>query len=288
MKYVIINADDFGLSNNINEAVMQSFKVGILKSTSLLINAKRSLEAIELTKNTPELDIGIHLCLVQGRPISKKRDIPTLLDNDGYFFKNHLSFLIKLWGNKIDLAEVEREFNAQITKAIDYNLNITHLDTHQHIHIHPEILKIVVKLAKKFRIPWVRYPVEIPYSVKETLSIFNNLRNLWKLIFINTYKRRIEYILDKNDIMHSNYIMGMYNSGIMTHMKFNRMLSLVENGTTEIIFHPSIKNEGFSDEFPGGFKDFNWEEEFKVLSNLIFKDVAISKHIKFVSFKDLI
>lgn len=287
MKYAIISGDDFGLSDSINEAVMRSFKEGILKSASLLINAKRSKEAVELANKNQQLDLGIHLCIVQGRPILKHKDVATLLDNNGYFLKNHAEFLMKLRRNKINLREVESEFHEQIRRAFGYNLNITHLDTHQHIHIHQPILKILVKLAKKFRIPCIRYPVEMHYGVKPALATFSNITNISKFMLINTHRRGIKNILDKNNISHTDCIMGIYNAGALNNVAFKQMLSLVQEGITEIIFHPATKNEDFSKEFPGGFKNFNWEEEFRVLMNPAFKDLAAREHIEFVSFKDL-
>lgn len=287
MKYVIINADDFGLSDSVNTAIVQSFKEGVLTSASLLINAKRTQQAIELANKNPQLDLGMHLCIVQGKPIAKRKNISTLLDNNGYFSKNHVDFLIKLWRNKINLDEVELEFNQQIKNALEYKLNITHIDTHQHIHMHPQILRILVKLAKKFKIRWIRYPVEIPYGFNRVLTSFENIKNVSKFTIICAYRFQIKRILKENNISHPDYTMGLYNAGTLNNSAFKQMLSLAQDGVTEIIFHPAIKNEDLSKEFPGGFKNFNWEEEFRILTNTAFRDFAARQQIKFVSFKQI-
>ncbi len=286
MKYAIINADDFGLSDSINKAIIQSFKEGILKSASLLINSKKTQEAVELAKKNPQLDLGIHLCLVQGSPVSKHKNIYSLLGSNGYFLKNHFDFLIKLWSGRINLYEVELEFNEQIKKALEYNLNITHIDTHQHIHLYPSILKILVRLAKKFGIPWIRYPAQAHWPA---LATFGDTRGISKFILINTYKHRIKNILKKNNILYPNYIIGMYNAGTLNNVVLKKMLSLMRgDDITEIIFHPAIKNENFSKEFPGSFKNLNWEKEFRVLMEPSLRDFAINAHIEFVSFRDII
>lgn len=287
MVYVITNADDFGLSDNINEAVIRAFKDGILKSASLLINAKGSLQAVKLADRNPDLDLGIHLCLVQGTPLLEPRYVRSLLDNNGCFLKNHMDFWIRLHRGKINLQEVEREFEAQIRKALEYNLIVTHLNTHQHIHIHHQILRILVKLAKKFKICCIRYPVEIPCGFSQVLRNVRNIKNISKFIIICAYRRKIKRILDENNISYPDYTAGLYNAGTLNNSAFKQLLSLAQDGVTEIIFHPAIKNDDFSKEFPGGFKDFNWEEEFRILTNTAFRDFAARRHIKFVSFKQI-
>ncbi len=287
MKYIITNADDFGLSDNINTGIARCMREGIVKSASLLVNAKGTLHAVELARNQPQIDLGIHLCLVQGKPLSNPKDIPSLIGNNGYFLKNHFDFLIKLWLNKINLQEVESECRLQIQKALSYNLCFTHIDTHQHLHIHPKIIKIITRLAGFFGIRYLRYPIEQPYNIMQLLKNGAGCKNIPKFILSRAYSQHIKRAFSSHNLSHTGSIMGMHASGTLASSALKRMLSKAEKGTTEIICHPGLKNEDFSAEFPGGFKNFNWENEFKLLTNPELKDFAARENIQFISFKDI-
>jgi hopanoid biosynthesis associated protein HpnK len=287
MKYLIINADDFGLSENINAGIARAAREGIVKSASLLVNAKSTLHAVELARHLPQLDLGIHVCIVQGKPLSNPKDIPSLIGSNGYFLKHHLDFLIKLWLNKISLPEVESECRLQIQKALGYNLRFTHIDTHQHLHIHPKILKIITRLASAFKIPYVRYTIEPPYSITHRLAKSGGFKNIPKFILSRAYSRRIHSAFSSHNILRTDSVRGMYTSGALDQRILKRMISRATQGTTEIICHPALKNEDFSSEFPGGFKNFNWENEFKTLINPELKYFAARENVQFISFKDI-
>lgn len=161
MTKIIVNADDFGINKSVNQAIIQGFKNGIITSTSLLANGDEFEEAITLSQKNPQLGIGIHLALVGGlKPLSDQDEVRSLLDENGYLVDNHTIFIKKLGLGEINLNEVYKELDKQFAKICQHNIRITHVDGHQHMHILPQILPMVIALMKKYGINKMRIPDE--------------------------------------------------------------------------------------------------------------------------------
>jgi chitin disaccharide deacetylase len=144
---IIVNADDFGYSRGVNYGILDSHLNGIVNSTSLMMNMFGTDHAIELAKKNPSLQVGIHLVLTCGKPLLQ--DVPSLVDTNGNFKR-----LSRLKGNMdISLSDLEREWSAQIEKFLASGLNLTHIDSHHHVHTFNEFLPVIQKLANKFQLP---------------------------------------------------------------------------------------------------------------------------------------
>jgi hopanoid biosynthesis associated protein HpnK len=157
---IIINADDFGLCDGVNRAVVQAHTQGILTSATIMANMPAALRAVELARQIPTLGVGVHLNLFGGKPVSKDPCVARLLNTDGEFAysPSRLSFL-SVVSRKIRNA-IATELAAQIQWVINNGLKPTHLDSHKHIHNFPTIFPVVCELAKNFRIAAIRWPFE--------------------------------------------------------------------------------------------------------------------------------
>ena len=153
MLKLLVHADDFGLSEEVNEGILRAHRDGVLTSTSLMANGAAFEHAVGLTRTTPSLDVGIDLTLVEERPILDPREIPSLVDKDGRFHP-HITTLAKLYlQGKIRPEEVHRELEAQIRKVRSHGVAISHADSHQHAHMLPDILRTTVELARSTTFP---------------------------------------------------------------------------------------------------------------------------------------
>ena len=132
MKKVIINADDFGYSRGINYGIIDSHRLGILTSTTIMAGMPGFDHAVHLAKENPKLGIGVHLTLTCGYPLLK--DYQTIVDENGKF--KHLSFFTH--DNNYDFDEVYREWEAQIEKVLASEIKPSHLDSHHHTHSFPK------------------------------------------------------------------------------------------------------------------------------------------------------
>ncbi|NRS46943.1 chitin disaccharide deacetylase [Brevibacillus sp. HB2.2] len=146
---LIVNADDFGYSKGVNLGIVEAHREGVVTSATLMVNMEGFEHAVGLAKEHPTLGVGIHLVLTCGSPVSQ--DVPSLTDGEGRFRRgqDHL----------ISAApeEIERELRAQLGRFVASGLKLTHIDSHHHVHAHPAVLPIVLKLAEEYRVP-VRYP----------------------------------------------------------------------------------------------------------------------------------
>lgn len=157
---LIINADDFGVSPGVNQAIVAAFRSGVLNSTSIIMNAPHADEAVRLAGENPYLRVGVHLNLTRQRnqsPLADPAAIPLLIDADGKLRHGFVGLLgLSLRKN----AELERqakiEMRAQIEKAVVAGIKPSHLDSHRHIHAIPALYRAVRDLAAEYRIPRVR------------------------------------------------------------------------------------------------------------------------------------
>jgi predicted glycoside hydrolase/deacetylase ChbG (UPF0249 family) len=145
---LIINADDFGLSKGQNYGIIDCFSNGVVTSTTLLSTGEAFNHACSLAKKNPKLDIGVHLSLDLGKPISDKQVIPSLLNNDHAFKRYDLE------KNYIEVEpeEVYKEWRAQIEKVYAAGLTPSHIDSHHHIHMMLNIFPVYIRLAKEFQL----------------------------------------------------------------------------------------------------------------------------------------
>ncbi|WP_243525171.1 chitin disaccharide deacetylase [Bacillus pseudomycoides] len=143
---LIVNADDFGLTEGTNYGIIEGHVNGIVNSTTMMMNMPGTEHAVHLAKEHKSLGIGVHLVLTAGKPLLT--DVPSLVNADGLFHKQG----VVREGN-INPKEVEREWTAQIEKFLSYELTPTHLDSHHHVHGLPILYDVLERLAKKYNVP---------------------------------------------------------------------------------------------------------------------------------------
>lgn len=239
MNKFILNADDFGLSEEINQAVADGIDSGILTGASLCTNSEYFSQAIKIANTFPNLSLAIHLNIVEGKSLT---DCNLLTDKNGYFNKNYLYFLLNQTNKKL-IKQIELEFNAQIQKAVNL-VKIDNLDSHVHIHSIPVIFDITCCLAKKYNIKFVRTQQEKIYFVKKRKTkIINLIKNiLLKILTFYNIKTLNKYNLKTND-----YLLGVCYTGEMdidTVKQGLKKMQNVENKTVECLIHPcKYKND---------------------------------------------
>jgi len=246
-KQLIVNADDFGLTEEINKGIIRCYQEGILRSASILANGIAFEDAVLLARENKGLGIGVHLCLVEERPVLSAEEISSLIDENGCFPKNYIKFLIKFCFKKIKPLDIEKEFDAQIKKVICAQVRPTHLDSHQHIHMIPSIFNIVLKLAKKYDIK----------SIRLVQSGECYLCRLFLCFFAFHNKKKLK----KNNMSYPEYFLGFDNRGNLNYSILGRWLRNLNFGTTEIMCHPGYKST--TDRY--SHWNFHWEEEMFML-----------------------
>ncbi|MCD4830636.1 MAG: ChbG/HpnK family deacetylase [Anaerohalosphaeraceae bacterium] len=159
-KRVIINADDFGLCGGVNDAIANAHSDGVLTSATLMANMPAAGEAAAMAKQMPDLGVGVHLNILEGKPVSQDAKVDVLLGKNGEFKFSPLKLAVMSFFSAKIRDAVEIELGEQIRWVINNGITPSHLDSHKHFHCFGTIYKIVCRLAKKFGIAAIRWPWE--------------------------------------------------------------------------------------------------------------------------------
>ncbi len=149
-RWLIVNVDEFGLTEGINEGIIQAHKYGIVTDTTMLPNMWAFDDAVELAREHDDLAVGVHLNITYGGPILPPERVPSLVSEHGQFYRR-APFLRRLLLGKIELSEVAAEFRAQVDKVIKAGIVPSHLDSHESIYMHPSIFRVLLPLAREHR-----------------------------------------------------------------------------------------------------------------------------------------
>lgn len=281
MKKLIINADDFGLHRTVNEAVIVGYKNGCLTSTSIIPSGKAFDEAVQLAVKNPGLGIGVHLTLVAEAPVCDPDSIPSLVSKDGLFHRHYPQFFVKYFLGKINLDEVRRELMAQVDKVIKTGLPITHIDSHQHLHIIPGILDIVIDIAKTYRIRAVRIPDEPYFFIGGYPFSFFRIVARAGLTFL---ARLARVKVKKNGLAVPGHFFGMLAGGNLQEKYLYNIINQMPEGVSEIMMHPAVDSKVLQNIYKW---HYNWENELKALTSNNIAKLIESKKIRLVSFGEL-
>jgi hopanoid biosynthesis associated protein HpnK len=240
MKELIINADDFGLSSGANRGIVQAWQRGILTSASLMVGGAAFEEAVTLAKENPGLQVGLHLTLVQGRGVLQGQGLPALVDANGDFGNDPVLAGMRYFFLKPLRKKLYAEIEAQIVKCRDTGLDLSHIDGHLNIHMHPVVFDILCELMPKHGIASFRLSRE---NLSANLAA-DRQRVLGKCadaFIFASLARRCKSRLDRLGIRYACEVKGLLNSGRMTEDYLLSALDSVGEGLTEIYFHPGCR-----------------------------------------------
>jgi chitin disaccharide deacetylase len=275
---LIVHGDDFGLSERVNEGIVEAHRDGILTSTSVIASGAAFQHAIGLSRATPTLDVGVHLTLVDERPVTAANVIRTLIDNNGRFHREVGTFMRRYLVGSISLDEISRELDSQIGKVIAQGVRVTHLDGHQHLHMVPTIRRVVGVLAQKYAIPFIRYPKEAfkLYMLQDRRGMIR----LPQLLVLNTFCS----FARTSDARRADHFCGFFFGGRLTKENLMKVLKrLPPKGTCEVMCHPGL-NDPDSRYTHWGYR---WEDECDALTDKEIKDYVRSEGIQLISYADL-
>lgn len=243
MKKLIVNADDFGLTEGVNRAIIDGHRKGIITSTTLMANGMAFDSAVAARSGTPGLGVGVHLNLTQGRPICSPSQVPSIVTAEGLFYPTPGILARRILTRKVTPRDVEVELRSQIEKIASAGVRITHLDSHKHIHLLPPLFGLVVKLARDYGIDCVRCPVE---PASSALGPLQSGREGWLRI-------SKQYVLGRalstlaacqvKKVAHAglyrpDYFYGLSQTGFLDAAILEQLLRAVPDGTSEIMCHP--------------------------------------------------
>jgi hopanoid biosynthesis associated protein HpnK len=154
---LIINADDFGASESVNEAIVHLYDTGIVTSTSLLVGGPAAEHAVALARERPGLPIGLHLAVTHGRPVSGAEQISHLVEGDGRFSEDCVRTALKVTLLPTARRQLHEELAAQFRRFEEWGLPWSHVDFHVHMGLTPAVRRAGLALcrnrARRIRVP---------------------------------------------------------------------------------------------------------------------------------------
>ena len=232
---LIINADDFGLCEGVNKGIVEAHAKGILTSATIMANMPAAQQAIDLACKLPNLGVGVHLNLTNGKPVCQHAITKCLLNTGGCFTLSPGKLATASLICSKTRAAIEAELAAQIQWLIDRGIKPTHLDSHKHFHSFPAIFPVICRLAKRFEIPAIRFTYEPkqvcnppwPATDGESKKRAFRVRTMAK---INSWQNRSYFKTDA--------LLGVAHTGNI-NVNFLRTVSLYNTAAiAEVMAHP--------------------------------------------------
>ena len=282
MKQVIINADDFGIHESINNGILAGHRHGAISSTTIIAAGEAFDHAIKLAAAAPALGIGVHLTLVSERSVASPEKVASLVDAEGRLPRLYPQFLKQLLQGSISLAHIRYELTAQIEKVLAAGIQPTHLDSHQHMHVVPGVIDIALDLAKRYGIRAIRIPDEPLFffgGYRTSVGRFIGRGGLSALASLARRKAA------RKGLAVPQHFYGMLAGGHMIEQNLLAIMAQLPAGTSEIMMHPGADDAAMVQHY--GWH-FNWQAELAAVTGEKLKNQLAVQGIKLISFRELI
>lgn len=268
MKRLILNADDFGVSPEVNEAVERAHREGVLRAASLMVGAPATADAIERARRLPTLAIGLHVVLVHGRPVLAPERVPDLVNERGEFLTDLVRAGFRFFLRRRGRAQLEAEIRAQFERFASTGLRLDHADAQSHMHVHPTVFRLILEVGREYGLQAVRIPRE-PAGRTRTIAPW-----------LTMMRRRAQ----KAGIIANDYVFGLNEAGALTEERVLEILDDLPDGVTELFFHPATQKFGGADR---GTEAFRWADELAALTSPRVRDAIARNGIQSITYGEL-
>jgi predicted glycoside hydrolase/deacetylase ChbG (UPF0249 family) len=221
-KQLVVNADDFGFTPDVNQGIVEAHRGGILTATTLMANGAAFDDAVRLARETPTLDIGCHLVLVGGHSLVSGKALPPTVGR----------LVAAVARREIRIYD---ELAAQVRRIAAAGISATHLDTHKHTHLAPPVLDAVARLSEEFGIRWVRRPFDFPlHAAGGATPLATRLASG----AMGLMRGRFQRVLEKHGCRTTDHFAGFRMTGRLRTAELVELLERAPEGTTELMCHP--------------------------------------------------
>ena len=255
-KHLIVTADDFGLSRQVNEAVGAGHRHGILTAASLMVGAPAADDAVRLARILPKLRVGLHLALVDAKPLMPPEQVPDLVGPDGWFRRDTARFGAEIFFQPRLVRQVACEIEAQFEAYAATGLALDHVDAHQHFHLHPTIAGLMIRIGRRFGMRAVRIPAE-PYGVVRAID---PTAPLAVPAVVAPFSALLGRRLRRAGCFVPDRVFGLAWTGAMTTERMAALIPRLSEGVTEIYTHPATDGD-----YPGAAPGYLYAEELAAL-----------------------
>jgi hopanoid biosynthesis associated protein HpnK len=268
---LIVNADDFGLSHYVNDAVIRAHRDGILTSASLMVNEPACDEAVKIAKENPKLGVGLHITLLMGHSALPAGKIPGLVNNRGEFSDSPVSTGMKYFFNSGLREQLRAEIRAQFEKFRATGLPLDHVNGHLHFHLHPAVFKILMEESDTLGISHLRLTRDC-FSRSRRTSHGHLLYRISHAAIFEMLSSRARRPLEQKKIRHAQITFGLLQNARVDEEYILKLLPELPPGDSELYSHPSL----------GEF-----EHEFDALVSPRVRELVNKLGIELIRYQDL-
>ena len=288
MRRLIVNADDFGLTQGVNRAIIEAHCQGVVTAATLMANGQAFDDASQRVTSTPRLCVGCHVVLVEGLPLLEEGQTPTLSNrkfHDRRFYGSLTGFALRATSGNIDADEIEAEATAQIRKVQAAGIVVSHLDTHKHTHIFPAVLRPLLRAARTCGVPAVRNPFGPVH-----ISIVAKRPSLWKQFGKVTVLSRLGKTFRRSvagaGMLTTDGTVGIVTTGAMDASLFKNIVDSLPEGTWELVCHPGY-NDADLDSIRTRLRESR-AVELRLLTSPEAREILHRSGVQLISYRELV
>jgi hopanoid biosynthesis associated protein HpnK len=283
LRRLIVTADDFGLSLPVNEAIARAHRDGILTAASLMVGAPATADAVMRAKALPTLAVGLHVVLVNGRPVLPPEDVPDLVDDDGLFSTHLARAGVQFFFNPAARRQLAAEIRAQFEAFRATGLPLDHVNAQNHMHVHPTVLSLILHVGRAYGMRAVRVPRE-PF-LRSWRSARNNFpQRLGNAVLLGPWLGLMRTRLRRARLACNDALFGLNDTGRMTRERVLQLLPHLPHGVTEMYFHPATERwSGAAEQMA----EYAFEDEFAALISPDIVRAMRASGIESISFSEL-
>jgi chitin disaccharide deacetylase len=268
---LIVNADDFGRSHSINEAVIRAHREGILTTASLMVNESSCAEAVALANENPRLGVGLHLSLLFGRSALPPEKIPGLVNARGEFSENPVAAGVKLFFQRGLQRQIENELAEQFARFQRTGLKLDHVNGHLHMHMHPVVFAILKQRAREWGITHLRLTCD-PFWLNARLASGQWAYRISHAVIYRCLTAYVKGAVGNLGVKHTARVFGLLQNARVDETYVTKLLWQLPSGDSELYSHPSL------DEF---------KHEFDALISPAVKQLVRDNGIELIRYQDL-
>lgn len=283
MRKLILTGDDFGLAVAVNEAIEEAHRCGVLTTASLMISGAAARDAVERARRLPSLKVGLHLVLVNGRSVLPFEAIPDLVDERGEFCFDPVVAGINYFFRPRLRLQMEAEIRAQFRAFQETSLPLDHVNAHNHMHLHPTVLGLILKVGLEFDLRAMRLPYE-PVMPSWKASRRGLVSKLAGWVFLFPWIQLLKIRLRRAGVRCNDFVFGLTDSGRLHRDLLLQMLQHIPQGVTEIYCHPATRR---CEELDRMMPRYDNEQEFKALISPAVREAIAASGFQRIAFSEL-
>lgn len=280
MRQLIVNADDFGLHELINRGIVEGHAAGCITSTTIMAGGSAFEHAVELSKQHPKLGVGVHLTLVGASPVARA-DIHTLLTREGMLFSTYSEFIRRYIFGQISKAHIDYELRCQMQKVVGRGIQITHIDSHQHLHALPGMAQVIGGIARDFNVRKIRIPAEPLWFRGPGPLTFNRF---FARAALTGCSYLAGHLFKRQGLFAPQHFFGMLAGGAMSQSAMQHIIRSLPDGVSEIMVHPGKNTQALEQIFPWGY---HWQEEMDALNSKEVMAAIRERNIQLITYREL-